>query len=39
VNFQREGKILLAFCVNSLWLWLAGAEESAMINKMPDLLK
>jgi hypothetical protein len=22
-----------------LWFWLAGAEESAMINKIPELLK
>ena len=22
-----------------LWLWLAGAEESAVINKIPEILK
>jgi hypothetical protein len=22
-----------------LWFWLAGAEESAVINKIPELLK
>jgi hypothetical protein len=25
--------------VKILWLWLAGAEESAVINKIPELLK
>jgi F0F1-type ATP synthase beta subunit len=24
---------------NILWFWLAGAEESAVINKIPELLK
>jgi hypothetical protein len=25
--------------VKSLWFWLAGAEESAVINKIPELLE
>jgi hypothetical protein len=25
--------------VKILWFWLAGAEESAVINKVPELLK
>jgi hypothetical protein len=25
--------------VKILWFWLAGAEESAVINKLPELLK
>jgi frataxin-like iron-binding protein CyaY len=25
--------------VKNLWFWLAGDEESAMINKIPELLK
>jgi hypothetical protein len=25
--------------VTILWFWLAGAEESAVINKIPELLK
>jgi hypothetical protein len=25
--------------VKILWFWLAGGEESAVINKMPELLK
>jgi hypothetical protein len=25
--------------VKILWFWLAGAEESAVINKIPELLK
>ena len=25
--------------VKILWFWLAGAEESSMINKIPELLK
>jgi hypothetical protein len=25
--------------VKNLWIWLAGAEESAVINKIPELLK
>ena len=32
----REVAILL---VKILWFWLAGAEESAVINKIPKLLK
>jgi hypothetical protein len=24
---------------NILWFWLAGAEESAVVNKIPELLK
>ena len=40
-----EGKLktlsgpLLFWIVKILWFWLAGAEESAVINKIPELLK
>ena len=40
-----EGKIkdfsglLLFGSLIILWFWLAGAEESAVINKIPELLK
>ena len=40
-----EGKLktlpglLLFWIVTILWFWLAGAEESAVINKIPELLK
>ena len=41
-----EGKFLKTlfraiaiFIVKILWFWLAGAEESAVINKIPELLK
>jgi hypothetical protein len=40
-----EGKLKTLFSVIAvlivkiLWFWLAGAEESAMINKIPELLK
>jgi len=27
------------WAVKILWFWLAGAEESAVINKIPELLK
>ena len=44
VKFQREDYRLLSgplllLIVNILWFWLAGAEESAVINKIPELLK
>jgi hypothetical protein len=29
----------LLFWVKTLWFWLAGAEESAVINKIPELLE
>jgi hypothetical protein len=32
----RANAILI---VKILWFWLAGAEESAVINKIPELLK
>jgi hypothetical protein len=40
-----EGKLKTLFrtiavlIVRILWFWLAGAEESAVINKIPELLK
>jgi hypothetical protein len=32
-------RIIVALIVKILWLWLAGAEESAVINKIPKPLK
>ena len=32
-------RAIAVLIVKILWLWLAGAEESAVINKMPKLLK
>jgi hypothetical protein len=40
-----EGKLKTLFraiailILKILWFWLAGAEESAVINKIPELLK
>jgi hypothetical protein len=40
-----EGKVktlfgaIVTLVVKILWFWLAGAEESAVINKIPELLK
>jgi hypothetical protein len=36
-----EGKLKTLFRAIAvfLWFWLAGAEESAVINKIPELLK
>jgi hypothetical protein len=40
-----EGKLktlfsaIVIFVVKILWFWLARAEESAVINKIPELLK
>jgi hypothetical protein len=40
-----EGKLktlfraIVTLVVKILWFWLAGAEESAVINKIPELLK
>jgi hypothetical protein len=44
VKFQREDERLfsgplLFWIVKIPWFWLAGAEESAVINKIPKLLK
>lgn len=39
VKFQREAKTTEPFEFRLLWFWLAGAEESAVINKIPELLK
>ena len=44
VKFQREDERLLSgpllfWSLIILWFWLAGAEESAVINKIPELLK
>ena len=32
-------RAIAALIVKILWFWLAGAEESSVINKIPDLLK
>ena len=32
-------KVVAVLIVKTLWLWLAGAESSAMINKIPEPLK
>ena len=32
-------RILAILIVKILWFWLAGTEESAVINKSPELLK
>ena len=32
-------KAIAVLIVNILWFWLAGAEESAVINKIPELLE
>jgi hypothetical protein len=40
-----EGKLntllraIVTLIVKILWCWLAGAEESAVINKIPELVK
>lgn len=44
VKFQREKlktlfRAIAVLIVKILWFWLAGAEESAVINKIPELLK
>jgi len=44
IKFQRENVRLfsgplLFWSLIILWFWLAGAEESAVINKIPELLK
>ena len=43
VKFQRRLKTLFraiaVLIVKILWFWLAGAEESAVINKIPELLE
>jgi hypothetical protein len=31
-------KVIAILIVKILWFWLAGAEESAVINKIPELL-
>jgi hypothetical protein len=32
-------RTIAVLIVKILWFWLAGAEESAVINKIPELLK
>jgi hypothetical protein len=32
-------RAIVVFIVKILWFWLAGAEKSAVINKIPELLK
>jgi hypothetical protein len=32
-------RAIASLIVKILWFWLAGAEESAVINKIPELLK
>ena len=42
VKFQREDFLFRAIDIlimKILWFWLAGAEESVVINKIPELLK
>ena len=44
VKFQREKlktlfRAIAILNVKILWFWLAGAEESAVVNKIPELLK
>ena len=39
VRFQREAKTLPGSLCEAPWFWLAGAEESAVINKIPEPLK
>jgi hypothetical protein len=44
VKFQREKlktlfRAIVTLVVKILCFWLAGAEESAVINKIPELLK
>ena len=36
VRLKTQGHVLI---VRLLWFWLFGAEESALINKIPELLK
>ena len=41
-NSAEDGGLFRAIAiliVKILWFWLAGAEESAVINKIPELLK
>ena len=40
-NSAEDGGLFRAIAIlilEILWLWLAGAEESAVINKIPELL-
>jgi hypothetical protein len=44
VKFQREKlktlfRVIAILIGKILWFWLAGAEESAVVNKIPELLK
>jgi hypothetical protein len=32
-------RAIVTLIVKILWFWLAGAEESAVINKIPELVK
>jgi hypothetical protein len=32
-------RVIAILIVKILWFWLPGAEESAVINKIPELLK
>jgi hypothetical protein len=32
-------RVIAVLIVKILWFWFAGAEESAVINKIPELLK
>jgi hypothetical protein len=32
-------RVIAILIVKILWFWVAGAEESAVINKIPELLK
>jgi hypothetical protein len=38
-RFKTFFRAIAILIVKILWFWLAGAEESAGINKIPELLK
>ena len=38
-TLKTLSRAIVTLIVKSLWFWLAGAEESAVINKIPKPLK
>jgi hypothetical protein len=38
-RLQTLIRTVVVLILKILWFWLAGAEESAVINKVPELLK
>jgi hypothetical protein len=32
-------RVIVTLIVKILWFWLAGTEESAVVNKIPELVK